>query len=108
MNTLPRLNSWVYIVTYVDGIPYCVTRDIVFMRNKDSFIVEDALSNSVIDEYRTYHTLDGYGESWVKTFKEVKEVLAKSAKEESKYRDDHIVKYVARKSCENSWNVEEV
>ena len=102
---LPRLNSYVYIITYVEGEPYCVTRDKVYMKNKDAFIVEDALYNYVIEEYRTEHIADDYMTTWCKTFKDVKEILKQDEIAEAEY--GHNVHYVLEKVKENSWNVEE-
>jgi hypothetical protein len=102
---LPRLNSYVYIITYVDGEPYCVTRDQVYMKNKNAFIVEEALYGSVIEEYRIEHYNDGYMDTWCKTFKEVKEILRQNEIAEIKY--GHNVHYILVKGRENSWNVEE-
>ena len=102
---LPRLNSYVYIITYVDDKPHCVTRDKVYMKNKEAFIVEDAIYNSSIEEYRTPHYAEEYMTSWCKTLKEVKEVLKQRETYEAEF--GHNVHYKLVKTSENSWNVEE-
>lgn len=77
MNRLPRLNSYVYIITYDDGIPICITKDKVYMKNKDEFITEEMLGWDVIEEYRLPCNLRLYGYTWTKTLKEAKEVVKK-------------------------------
>lgn len=96
---LPRLNSYVYVITYVDSKPHCISRDIVYMKNKDSFIVEDMMSNAVIEEYRIPLDISDYGERYTYTLKEAKEVVRKWAKEQG-YDFD------IKKTCDNSWNID--
>lgn len=102
---LPRLNSYVYIVTRVDCEPYCVSRDKVYMKNKNAFIVEEAFYDYVIDEYRTEHTEEDEGVTWCKTLKEVKQILKDDEKAQRLF-GKYDVKYKLVKLNENNWNVE--
>lgn len=96
---LPRLYSYVYVITYVDFQPYCISKDMVFMKNNKEFITEDMLSRGVINEYR--HSLDTseYGNRWTHTLKEAKDAVIKWAKE-------HVYDVDIKKTCDNSWNID--
>lgn len=96
---LPRLYSYVYVITYVDvWQPYCITRDMVYMKNDKEFITEDMMSNDVISEYRKPLDTSEYGDRWTHTLKEAKDIVEKWAKEEG-YDVD------IEKTCDNSWCV---
>lgn len=106
---LPRLNSYVYVITYVNDEPYCVTRDKVFMKNKDSFITDDMLEESVIQEYKSPLSLEDYGDRWVKNFSEIKEVLAKCEEHWNTYHTEKIKYTVEKCPCgDKDWNIEGV
>lgn len=104
---LPRIGSTVYILTFVGGKPRGVTKDTVYMKNDKSFIVEDALSTTVIDEYRVEYSEDqdiGYCSSWHKSLKEVKIALNEYEKNVGKYGNH--VHCKLEKQSEDSWHVE--
>ena len=104
---LPKLGSTVYILTFVEDKPHCVTKDTVYMKNNKSFIVENALSNTIIDEYRTEYSDEqdiGYCSSWHKSLKEVKIALNEYEKNVGKYGDH--VHCKLEKQSEDSWHVE--
>lgn len=98
MERLPKLNSSVYIITYVDSEPYCITKDVVYMKSANEFITEDMLSDFVIDEYRRPCAGEDYGYTWVKTLKEAKEVVRK-------YCEDNNIDFTIEKTKDDSWNV---
>ena len=103
---LPRLNTYVYIITYVNGSPYTITRDEVYMKNKKSFITEEMLSDCFIPEFPMPLNVDDYGRYWCKSLKECKDILEKWRQEEMKYFGNKIEPYKLKKVDENSWNVE--
>lgn len=104
---LPRLSSYVYVITYVNDEPFCVTRDKVFMKNKDSFITEDMLVESVIQEYKSPLSLEDYGDRWVKKFSEIKDVLAKCEENWNKYHTEKIKYTIEKCPCgDKDWNIE--
>ena len=98
MDRLPRLNSYVYIITYSDGIPFCITKDRVYMKNKDEFITEEMIASDVIEEYRLPCDIKSYGDTWTKTLKEAKEVIKKWFNE-CNWLDYDIEK------CSDGWNI---
>ena len=102
---MPRLGSNVYIITEVDGDPFCVTKAPVYMKNKEAFIVEDALDDGSIEEFRRPQYLEDYGYTWVKTFKEVKDILVKYEEAELRFGGKR-VKYRLEKVDDTDWNVE--
>lgn len=103
---LPKLNSYVYVITYVDSYPYCVTKDRVYMKNEDEFITEEMLDDCVITEYRIPLSIDNYGEAWVKTFKEVKETLKKIEQEKFALCGEKLHFYLRCKCDDHNWNVD--
>ena len=97
---LPQLDSYVYVITWCDSEPFCITKDKVYMKNKTDFITEDMLSSSVIEEYRQPMSVEDYGYYWTKTLKEAKELVIKFFKEELG-REVAIIK-----QRDNDWNIE--
>ena len=102
---LPRLNTYVYIITYVNGSPSAITRDKVYMKNKKSFITEEMLSDYLIPEFPRPLDAYDYGRHWCKSLKECKEILEKWRQEELEYFGNEIEPYKLKKVDENSWNV---
>lgn len=96
---LPRLYSYIYVITYVDSEPYCITKDMVYMKNDKEFITEDMMSHSVIEEYRKPLDTSEYGDRWTRTLKEAKEVVKKWA-EECGYNID------IEKNYNDSWHID--
>ena len=103
---LPRLNTYIYIITYVNGSPYAITKDKVYMKNKESFITEEMLCDYFIPEFPMPLNIDDYGRYWCKSLKECKDILEKWRQEEMKYFENEIEPYKLKKVDENSWNVE--
>ena len=102
---LPRLNSYVYVITYVDDMPYCITKDKVYMKNANEFITEDMISDDVISEYRWPLDSDDYGRRWAKTLAEAKEIVNKYIQEEEQYFGKEY-QYTITKNRNDSWNIE--
>ena len=98
-NKLPRLNSYVYVITYVDSQPYCISRDKVYMKNDKEFITEDMMMGDVIEEYRCPLDASDYGDRWTYTLKEAKDVVRQWAE----YWD---YDFDIKKNYENSWCVD--
>lgn len=101
---LPQLNSYVYVITYVDGMPYCITKDRVYMKNATEFITEDMISDSVINEYRYPLDCDDYGRRWTKTLAEAKASVNKYFQEEKLYFGNEI-QYTITKNTNESWSI---
>lgn len=101
---LLQLNSYVYVITYVDGMPYCITKDRVYMKSATEFITEDMISDSVINEYRYPLNANNYGRRWTKTLKEAKESVNKYFQEEKQYFGNEI-QYTITKNTNESWSV---
>ena len=97
---LPQLDSYVYVITWCDCEPFCISKDKVYMRNKTHFITEDMLSANVIEEYRQPMSVNDYGHYWTKTSKEAKEIVNKFFKEELG-REVMIIK-----NSDSDWKVE--
>lgn len=97
MNKKPRLNSYVYILTYVDGEPFCISKDKVYMKNKYAFIPEDVFNESVIDEYKKEYFFEEYGIVWFKKLKDIRKYLKEWFEQEYK-----IIKVYG-----DGWNIEE-
>ncbi len=93
----PRLNSYVYILTYVDGEPFCVSKDKVYMKSKETFITESIFNTSYIEEIRCEHYFDDYGICWFSKLKDARKYL--------KERYDNKFKLV--KCYGDEWNIEE-
>lgn len=102
---LPQLNSYVYVITYVKGMPYCITKDKVYMKNTTEFITEDMISDSVIHEYRCPLDLHNYGRRWAKTLAEAKEIVSKYFQEEKLYFGNEY-QYTITKNRNDSWHIE--
>lgn len=96
---LPRLNSYVYIITYVDSEPYCITKDMVYMKNDKEFITEDMISPSVIEEYRYPLDVSDYGDRWTHTLKEAKDVV-------KKWAEDYGYNIDIEKNYNDSWHID--
>lgn len=77
MTKVPRLNSKVWIIVFIEGEVYTLSKQKVYMKNKEGFITEETIDDSIMNEARIEYTLDSYGENWFKTFKEAKEYLDK-------------------------------
>ena len=101
----PRLGSYVYVITYVDSEPYCITKSKVYMKNNEAFITEDMLSDFVIEEYRRELLFEGDESSWAKTLKEAKEIVKKHIEYWNDYRGTKY-KPVFKKVDDSAWNVE--
>ena len=93
----PRLNSYVYILTCVDGEPFCISKDKVYMKNKESFIPEGVFNESVIDEYKKQYFFKEYGIFWFERLKDIRKYLEETC--EPKYK---IIKVYG-----DGWNIEE-
>ena len=93
----PRLNSYVYILTYVDGEPFCISKDKVYMKNKESFITEAVFNDSFIEESRKEHYFDDYLISWFSKLKEARKYL----------KDNYESKFKLVKCYGDEWNIEE-
>lgn len=100
MIKIPRLNSKVYVLTFDKfGVPLCITKDLVFAKNKKCFITEDMLSYGVIDEYRQKCYFTSYGQTWFSSIKEAKEYV-------KKWFEDTIYNYEIAKGVDNCWTIE--
>lgn len=97
MTKNPRLNSYVYILTYVDHEPFCITKDKVYMKNKYSFIPETIFDESIIDEYKREYFFEEYGAIWFDKLKDVRTYLNEWFGQ----------KYKIVKVYGDSWNIEE-
>ena len=71
----PKLNSYVYVLTFVDGLPYCITRDKVYMKNNKAFIVEGIFDDSVIEEFRVEQYFKNYNKTWFTSLESTKKYL---------------------------------
>ena len=97
---LPQLDSYVYVITWCNSEPFCITKDKVYMKNKTHFITGEMLSGSVIEEFRFPMSVDNYGCNWTKTLKEAKELVIKFFKEQ-------LGREVAITKCSDTdWNIE--
>lgn len=96
---LPKLYSYVYVITYVDDKPYCIVKDMIYMKNDKEFITEAMMSDSVIEEYRRPLDVSEYGDRWAHTLKEAKEIV-------KKYAEEHDLDYDIIKAMGDAWNVE--
>lgn len=65
----------VYVLTYVDDRPYCLTKGAIYMQNKEAFILEDMLEDYTIKEYRRPIYFEDEGEIWFKTLDQAKNHL---------------------------------
>lgn len=97
MFKIPRLNSYVYILTYDYGTPYCITKDKVYMKNNEAFITEGVLNEIYIDEYRKEQYFKDYQKTWFTSLKEIRNYLRKNGEE----------KYKIIKANGGEWNIEE-
>ena len=97
---LPQLDSYVYVITWCNSEPFCITKDRVYMKNKTDFITEDMLSGSVIEEYRQPMSVEDYGYYWTKTLKEAKELVIKYFKEQQGRE------VIITKLNNNDWDIE--
>lgn len=93
----PRLNSYVYTLTYAGGKPWSICKCKVYMKNKQSFITEDALNESVSDEYKVEYYFEDYQKTWFSNIKSIRNTL----------KERHHEKYVILKCSDDFWSVEE-
>lgn len=89
MVKLPRLNSYIWLIVFVEGVPYTVSKQQVYMKNKTEFITEEAVCDGVIDEARYSYGVEDYGSSWFKSLKEAKIGLENWIKDQKKYFNDN-------------------
>ena len=102
----PRLNSYVYIITFVHDKPYSITRDKVYMKNKEAFITENMMYDDYIPEYREECKFNEYGKRWCKTFKEAKAIVKENEKRINNYYSDKHYDFKIEKCDKNIWNIE--
>lgn len=88
-----RLNQNVYVITFSNGEPYCLTKGKVYMKNNNSFILEDMLSEATIEEYKIPCDFDEEGLRWFRTLKEAREYIKSKG-------------YILIKTYDDCWNVE--
>lgn len=91
----PRLNSYVYIITFVHDKPYSITRDKVYMKNKEGFITERF----------TYERFAEYGKCWCKTIKEAKAIIKKQEQYMTS-NSDYAYEFKIKKCTDNAWYIE--
>lgn len=101
----PRIGSYVYVISYVNGEPYCITKDKVYMKNLFSFITEDMLNDAVIDEYKKPLSFEDVDGDWAKTLKEAKEIVKKAVENDNEYRETKY-KPIFNKDDNYNWKVE--
>lgn len=65
----------VYVLTYVDDKPYCLTKGDIYMRNEEAFILEDMLEDYIIEEYREPIYFNDENKTWFKTLKQAENHL---------------------------------
>ena len=101
MTKEPRLNSKVFLLVCDCGVPWFITKGIVYMKNNEAFITEDMLSEDVIDAYREPQYFYSYKETWFSSLKEAKEYVKKWFKGTS-----YNYKITKASVFDDCWNIE--
>lgn len=78
----------VYVLTYVDNKPYCLSKGTIYMQNQEAFILEDMLEDYTIKEYRRPIYFEDENEVWFRTLDQAKNHLDNLGFKLYKYCDD--------------------